>query len=69
MKTLSMAFLGLIVLTAAIFAQDKSATTNDEIQVKQLERAWNEAESRHDVAAVTAIVGDTLSYIDFDGPP
>jgi ketosteroid isomerase-like protein len=67
MKTLSMAFLGLIVLTAAIFAQDKSATTNDEIQVKQLERAWNEAESRHDVAAVTAIVGDTLSYIDFDG--
>jgi ketosteroid isomerase-like protein len=67
MKTLSMAFLGLIVLTAAIFAQDKSATTNDEIQVKQLERAWNEAESRHDVTAVTAIVGDTLSYIDFDG--
>jgi len=67
MKTLTMAFLGLIVLTAAIFAQDKSATTNDEIQVKQLERAWNEAESRHDVAAVTAIVGDTLSYIDFDG--
>lgn len=67
MKTLSMAFLGLIVLTAAIFAQDKSATTNDEIQVKQLERAWNEAESHHDVAAVTAIVGDTLSYIDFDG--
>jgi ketosteroid isomerase-like protein len=67
MKTLSIAFLGLIVLTAAIFAQDKSTTTNDEIQVKQLERAWNEAESRHDVAAVTAIVGDTLSYIDFDG--
>jgi ketosteroid isomerase-like protein len=67
MKTLSMAFLGLIVLTAAIFAQDKSATTNDEIQVKQLERAWNEAESRHDVTAVTAIVGNTLSYIDFDG--
>jgi ketosteroid isomerase-like protein len=67
MKTLSIAFLGLILLTTAIFAQDKSTTTNDEIQVKQLERAWNEAESRHDVAAVTAIVGDTLSYIDFDG--
>ena len=67
MKILSAAFLSVIVLAAVLFAQEKSAPSNDEIQIKQLEHAWNEAESRHDVGAVTAIVADTLTYIDFDG--
>jgi len=55
------------LLCAALFAQDKASTAGDEIQIRQLERAWNEAEARHDVAAVTNIVADSLSYIDFDG--
>jgi len=59
--------LASLALCAALFAQNKSAASNDEIQVKQLERAWNEAESRHDAKAVTNIVADTLVYIDFDG--
>jgi ketosteroid isomerase-like protein len=67
MKILSAAFLSVMVLAAVLFAQEKSAPSNDEIQIKQLEHAWNEAESRHDVGAVTAIVADTLTYIDFDG--
>ena len=48
-------------------AQEKPSASNDEIQVRQLERAWNQAEAHHDVGAVTAIVADTLTYIDFDG--
>ena len=67
MKTLSTALLAVFVLSAVLFAQEKSSPSNDEIQIKQLEHAWNEAESRHDVGAVTAIVSDTLTYIDFDG--
>ena len=67
MKTLSTALLAVFVLSAVLFAQEKSAPSNDEIQIKQLERAWNQAEARHDVGAVTAIVADTLTYIDFDG--
>jgi ketosteroid isomerase-like protein len=55
------------VFTSVPAAQDKSAASNDEIQVRQLERAWNQAEAHHDSAAVTAIVTDTLTYIDFDG--
>jgi ketosteroid isomerase-like protein len=67
MKTLFTALLAVFALSAVLFAQQKSAPSNDEIQVRQLEHAWNEAESRHDVGAVTAIVADTLTYIDFDG--
>jgi ketosteroid isomerase-like protein len=67
MKTLATALLAMFVLSAVLFAQEKPAPSGDEIQVRQLERAWNEAESRHDVGAVTAIVADTLTYIDFDG--
>ena len=67
MKTFSIALLALIAMSAVLFAQEKSSTSNDEIQITQLERAWNQAEARHDAAAVTNIVADTLSYIDFDG--
>ena len=56
-----------LVFTAGLVAQEKSTASNDEIQVRQLERAWNQAEAHHDVGAVTAIVADTLTYIDFDG--
>jgi len=63
--------LATLALCAIAFTQDKpapaSGSTNDEIQIRQLERAWNEAEARHDAKAVTNIVGDTLTYIDFDG--
>jgi ketosteroid isomerase-like protein len=67
MKTFITVLLAVFVLSAVLFAQEKSSTSNDEIQIKQLERAWNQAEARHDAAAVTAIVADTLTYIDFDG--
>ena len=56
-----------LVFIAVLVAQEKSTASNDEIQVRQLERAWNQAEAHHDVGAVTAIVADTLTYIDFDG--
>ena len=67
MKTFAIALLALIAMSAVLFAQEKSSTSGDEIQIKQLERAWNEAQARHDMTAVTNIVGENLSYIDFDG--
>jgi ketosteroid isomerase-like protein len=67
MKTLPGILSISLLLSAGLLAQEKSTASSDEIQIKQLERAWNQAEARHDTAAVTAIVADTLSYIDFDG--
>ena len=65
-ESLAVLFAALVV-AAAPFAQTKPAPSGDEIQIRQLEHAWNEAEARHDPAAVTNIVADTLVYIDFDG--
>src|SRR6266700_1876263 len=59
--------LAFSVFASMFAAQEKPSASNDEIQIRQLERAWNQAEARHDSAAVTAIVTDTLTYIDFDG--
>src|SRR5215467_1281173 len=61
------ALAGAAVFAAALFAQEKTVVNVDEIQIRQLERAWNEAEARHDAVATSQIVGDGLSYIDFDG--
>ena len=67
MKKLLGVPLAVMAASAVFFAQNKPAPSGDEIQIRQLERAWNEAEARHDPAAVTNIVADTLVYIDFDG--
>jgi len=45
-------------------AQESSA---DEIQVKQLERAWNQAEMKQEVGAVESLLADSLVYTDYDG--
>ena len=67
MKKLLTALLSALAVCAVLMAQNKPVPSGDEIQIRQLERAWNEAEARHDPAAVTNIVADTLTYIDFDG--
>ena len=67
MKKLLTVLLTPLAVCAVLLAQTKPAPSGDEIQIRQLERAWNEAEARHDPAAVTNIVADTLVYIDFDG--
>jgi ketosteroid isomerase-like protein len=66
MKTLLVLGSAALAFTAVLLAQTRPPS-DGEIQIKQLERAWNQAEAKHDVAAVKSIVGDTLSYIDFDG--
>jgi ketosteroid isomerase-like protein len=56
-----------LVLAVTLAAEDKAPSAGDEIQVKQLERAWNEAEARRDVSAIASLVADSLSYTDYDG--
>lgn len=66
MKRLALAMVAALLLTGAPFAQDKSANA-DEIQVKQLERAWNQAEAKQEVQEVASLMADTLVYTDYDG--
>ena len=62
----------LVLLTIALlfssssFAQETPSNA-DEIQIRQLERAWNQAEAAQQVKEVSNLVDDTLVYTDYDG--
>jgi ketosteroid isomerase-like protein len=66
MKVLALATLAALLFSTSPFPQDKSSTS-DEIQIKQLERAWNQAEAKQEVKEVSAILADTFVYTDYDG--
>ena len=65
MKLLTIATLA-VLFSSAPFPQDKSASA-DEIQIRQLERAWNQAEAKQEVKEVSSLLADTLVYTDYDG--
>jgi ketosteroid isomerase-like protein len=66
MKHLALATLAAMLFSTAPFAHDKSAGA-DEIRIKQLERAWNQAEAKQEVKEVSSLLADTLVYTDYDG--
>ncbi|HEY6387114.1 MAG TPA: nuclear transport factor 2 family protein [Candidatus Acidoferrum sp.] len=66
MKRLALTTLAAMLLSSAPLAQDKSASA-DEIRIKQLERAWNQAEAKQEVKEVSSLLADTLVYTDYDG--
>jgi ketosteroid isomerase-like protein len=66
MKSLALATVAVLFLSTSPFAQDHSATA-DEIQIKQLERAWNQAEAKQEVKEVSSLLADSLVYTDYDG--
>ena len=68
MKLFALTFVLAFALYPAPAAQDKSGSSSaDEIQIRQLERAWNQAEMRQEVGAVDNLLADSLAYTDYDG--
>jgi hypothetical protein len=66
MRLAILSTLAGLLLSIASVPQGKSPTS-DEIQIKQLERAWNQAEAKQEVKEVSAILADTFVYTDYDG--
>jgi ketosteroid isomerase-like protein len=66
MKCLALTTLAALLLSPALFPQDKSQSA-DEIQIKQLERAWNQAEAKQEVKEVSSLLADSFVYTDYDG--
>ena len=72
MKYLALAPLAALLFSAAPLFHDKSGSQEksvgaDEIQIKQLERAWNQAEAKQEVKEVSLLLADSLVYTDYDG--
>ena len=66
MKLFALTTVLALAFSAAPAAQEHSAAA-DEIQIKQLERAWNQAEAKQETEAINNLVADTLAYTDYDG--
>ena len=66
MKPLFVRGIALLLSLLSPFTQEKPAGS-EEIQIRQLERAWNQAEAKQEVKEVANLVDDTLVYTDYDG--
>jgi ketosteroid isomerase-like protein len=66
MKHLFLVALAALLLPVASSSQTETVNA-DEIQIRQLERAWNQAEANQEVKEVSSLVADTLVYTDYDG--
>lgn len=66
MKLFALMALLAIALYPAPAVQDKSGSA-DEIQIRQLERAWNQAEMKQEVGAMDTLLAESLVYTDYDG--
>ena len=65
-KTLAL----VLAITALVFAaqmQGRPTGTDDETQLIQLERSWNQAEMGRDAGAIASLFDETLVYVDYDG--
>jgi ketosteroid isomerase-like protein len=60
----------LLVVAALAFTariQGRAKAADDETQLIQLERSWNQAEMGRDAGAIASLFDDTLVYVDYDG--
>jgi ketosteroid isomerase-like protein len=62
MFLLTIIALGLVALVAM-----NARASDDENQLIQLERAWNQAEAGANPAAIVSLFEETLVYVDYDG--
>jgi hypothetical protein len=66
MRTLLAASARFGILTVLVFAQD-NPRNGEEGRLLALESAWNHAEQSKDAAALNQLLGDSFSYVDYDG--
>ena len=59
--------LTVISLAFAVLIQGRAKAADDETQLIQLERSWNQAEMGRDAGAIASLFDDTLVYVDYDG--
>ncbi len=59
--------LAIATLASLVLIQGRAKAADEETQIIQLERAWNQAEMGRDAGAMASLVDDTLTYVDYDG--
>jgi ketosteroid isomerase-like protein len=65
-KSLTLLFV-IAGLSFVFLMQGRAKANDEETQIIQLERSWNQAEMARDGGALASLVDDTLVYVDYDG--
>ncbi len=66
MKKIGAFLLAIAALAFGLLMQEAKAG-DEETQLIQLERAWNQAETVGDPSAIARLFEDALVYVDYDG--
>ena len=67
MKKIGAFLLVMAALAFGVLMQEHAKASDEETQLIQLERAWNQAETGSDPSAISRLFEDTLVYVDYDG--
>jgi len=67
MKKIGALLLVMAALAFGVLMQERAKASDEEAQLIQLERAWNQAETSADPSAIARLFEDTLVYLDYDG--
>lgn len=67
MKKIWVPLLALLALVIAAVVATSAIASNDESQLIQLERAWNQAEAGANPSAIVSLFDEALIYVDYDG--
>ncbi len=67
MRKILMLLFAVVGLAFTVQIRGRAKAADDETQLIQLERSWNQAEMGRDASAITSLFDDTLVYVDYDG--
>jgi ketosteroid isomerase-like protein len=67
MKKIAILLLAIAALAFAVRIHGNARAADDETQLMQLERSWNQAEMGRDPGAITSLFDEALVYVDYDG--
>ncbi len=67
MKKIGAFLLAIAALAFGLLIEERAKAGDEETQLIQLERAWNQAETSGDASAIARLFEDTLVYVDYDG--
>ena len=67
MRKILALFLTVAALAFTVRIHGRAKAADDETQLIQLERSWNQAEMGRDANAIASLFDDTLVYVDYDG--
>lgn len=67
MRKILTLFLAIAALAFTARMPVRARAADDETQLIQLERSWNQAEMGRDPGALASLFDDALVYVDYDG--